>query len=198
MSDPSWAWYTAGLICGYLLGAANPATLIAHARGVDLRASGSGNPGATNAGRVLGRRTGLVVGVLDVLKGVVPVLLFTWLAGPGVGELAGLAAVIGHITSPFLHGRGGKGVATTLGVLLAAQPLWLIPVLAVAGLAFLITRRMGLGSVAGSIALVATASIDRHDAELSAFGVALGLLILVRHQANLRQAWVSWRSRVPR
>lgn len=186
------------MVVGYLIGAINPATMIARARGLDLRASGSGNPGATNAGRVLGRRTGIVVAVLDVLKGVVPVLMFRWLAGPAVGELAGLAAVLGHITSPFLHGRGGKGVATTLGVLLAAQPLWLVPVAVVASVAFLITRRMGLASVAGSATLIATALIDRHDAELSLFGVALGALVLVRHQSNLRQAWVAWRSRVAR
>ncbi len=198
MSASVLACAVAAAVVGYLVGAINPATIIARARGLDLRASGSGNPGATNAGRVLGRRTGVVVGVLDVLKGLVPVLFFSWLGGPGVGELAGLAAVLGHITSPFLHGRGGKGVATTFGVLLAAQPFWLVPVLVVAGSAFLITRRMGLASVAGSVALIATALIDRRDAELSSFGVVLGVLILVRHQSNLRQAWVAWRSRVAR
>lgn len=192
------AYAAVGVVVGYLVGAINPATIIARARDLDLRASGSGNPGATNAGRVLGRRTGVVVGVLDVLKGVVPVLVFGWIAGPWVGELAGLAAVLGHITSPFLHGRGGKGVATTLGVLLVAQPLWLVPVLAAAVIVFVIVRRMGLASVAGAFVLVIVALLDRSDPWSSVFGVALGGLILVRHQSNLRQAWVAWRSRVHR
>lgn len=192
------AYALAAVVVGYFVGAINPATMIARARGLDLRASGSGNPGATNAGRVLGRRTGVIVGVLDVLKGVAPVLFFNWLAGPGVGELAGLAAVLGHITSPFLRGRGGKGVATTLGVLLVAQPLWLVPVLVVAGAVFLVVRRMGLASVAGAVALIAVALVDRAGLESCAFGVTLGIVILVRHQSNVRQAWIAWRSRVPR
>lgn len=195
MSTAHIAWLIVAAMCGYLIGSINPAALIARAKGVDLSASGSGNPGATNAARVLGRRTGIVVAMLDILKGVLPVLIFTRIAGPGVGELAGLFAVLGHITSPFLHGKGGKGVATTVGVLLAAYPLWLIPVLVTFAIVFLLIKKVGLASAAGALGLIVTAIIDHHDLELSAMGVALGLLILVRHRRNLTAAWVSMRSK---
>ncbi|MGZ6792990.1 MAG: glycerol-3-phosphate acyltransferase, partial [Mycobacteriales bacterium] len=92
-------------LVGYFVGAVSPATLLARARGVDLRTVGSGNPGATNAGRALGRRAGLLVAVLDVAKGAVPAAAFG-AADHRAGLVAGLAAVAGHITSPYLRGRG--------------------------------------------------------------------------------------------
>lgn len=185
----------AALVVGYLIGAINPAVLITRARGVDIRATGSGNPGATNVGRALGPAVGVLVALLDVAKGALPVLLFTWWAGPVAGGWAGLAAVIGHITSPFLRGRGGKGVATTLGVIAASHPLWLIPVLGVAVVVILITREVGLGSAAGAVALMVVAVVDHGVWESSLVGVLLGLLILVRHGGNLRRWW--WRRHDP-
>ncbi|MDP3971665.1 MAG: glycerol-3-phosphate acyltransferase, partial [Candidatus Nanopelagicales bacterium] len=179
-------------VVGYLIGAINPAVLITRARGVDIRATGSGNPGATNVGRALGPAAGVLVALLDVAKGALPVLLFTWLAGPVAGGWAGLAAVIGHITSPFLRGRGGKGVATTIGVLVASHPLWLIPVLGVAVVVILITREVGLGSAAGAVALIVVALVDHGVWESSLVGVLLGLLILLRHGGNL-QRWLRHR-----
>ena len=109
-------------VLAFLLGAVNPATILARVLGKDLTHSGSGNPGATNAGRVLGVRWGVVVGVLDVLKGLVPVVVAHELLGPVVALVVGLAVVLGHIWSPFLRGHGGKGVATSLGAILAVQP----------------------------------------------------------------------------
>lgn len=99
-----------GTVVGYLVGALSPATLLARARGVDLRSVGSGNPGAANAGRALGRRTGVVVALLDIAKGALPAAGFA-LLDHRAGLLAGVAAVLGHVSSPFLRGRGGKGVA---------------------------------------------------------------------------------------
>ncbi|MDQ1586073.1 MAG: acyl phosphate:glycerol-3-phosphate acyltransferase, partial [Actinomycetota bacterium] len=84
----------AAAVVGYLLGAVSPAALIARARGIDLRGEGSGNPGATNVGRVLGLRWGVLVGVLDVLKGFVPAVLVFTVFGDGAGEVAGAAAVV--------------------------------------------------------------------------------------------------------
>lgn len=188
------AFAVVGAICGYAIGSINPAAIIARAKGVDLH-GGSGNPGATNAARLMGKRTGIIVAVLDILKGLIPVLVFSAIAGPGVAEIAGFFAVVGHITSPFLKGKGGKGVATMAGVLLGAYPLWLIPVLICFGIGFLISHRMGIASVFGSIALVVTAIVDHHDIELSIFGVLLGLLILVRHQRNIRAAYTDFRNR---
>ncbi|MBP8882416.1 MAG: glycerol-3-phosphate acyltransferase, partial [Dermatophilaceae bacterium] len=110
------------VVVAFFIGAVNPASIIAKVLGKDL-SQGSGNPGATNAGRVMGRKWGVLVGVLDVLKGVVPVWIVGVTLGLHLAYLAGVAAVLGHIFSPFLRGRGGKGVATALGAVLAVHPL---------------------------------------------------------------------------
>ncbi len=193
MSEVAAGWFVAAALVGYFVGSINPAAIIAKARGVDLNNSGSGNPGATNAARVMGRKTGILVLIFDVLKGLVPVLVFSALASPPVGGIAGFAAILGHMTSPFLKGKGGKGVATTIGVLLGAEPLWLIPVLVVFAIVFLLVRRTGIASVAGAVALIVTALIDRNDVEMTVFGVLVGLLVIVRHQRNIRAAWTDWR-----
>lgn len=193
MTTQSVAWIVAAVVVGYFIGSINPASIIAKVRGIDLSNSGSGNPGATNAARVMGRKTGILVLVIDVLKGLVPVLAFSALGTPALGGLAGFAAIVGHMTSPFLKGKGGKGVATTIGVLLGAEPLWLIPVLVVFAIVFLIGRRTGIASVAASLALIVTALVDHDDAEMTIFGVLVGLLVIIRHQRNIRAAWVEWR-----
>jgi glycerol-3-phosphate acyltransferase PlsY len=170
---------------GYGIGAINPAAIIARVRGTDLRSVGSGNPGATNAARAFGWQVGVLVAALDILKGFLPVLGFELLDRPNAALLAGVAAVVGHITSPFLRGHGGKGVATSLGAVLAVQPLWLVPVLLVFGVVFLITRRVGVSSAAGALMLV-PASLWRHASTAQiVFAVALAVLILVRHRRNL-------------
>lgn len=102
--------YLLAVVVGYAVGSINPAAIIARMRGVDYRAVGSGNPGATNIGRALGRKTGVAVALLDILKGFLPAIVFVvWSGEIAVAEVAGFAAVLGHVTSPFLKGRGGKG-----------------------------------------------------------------------------------------
>ena len=192
MNEVSLGWALIAVVVGYFVGSINPAAMIAKARGIDLN-EGSGTPGATNAARVMGRKTGAIVLVIDMLKGLLPVLLFSMLASPAVGGIAGFAAILGHMTSPFLKGKGGKGVATTLGVLLGAEPLWLIPVLLAFAVVFVIGKRTGIASVAGALALIVTALVDRDDLEMTIFGVLVGLLVIVRHQRNIRAAWTDWR-----
>lgn len=175
-------------VVGYLVGSISPAALIARMRGIDLHDVGSGNPGATNAGRVLGKRTGIVVAILDILKGLLPALIFLRV-GESPAEVAGFMAVVGHITSPFLRGRGGKGVATTLGAILGTHPLWVPFVLIGFAITFAVSRRMGIGAVGGAIALIGCglAAIPVWDDTI--FGVLLGLLVIVRHHSNIGAAW---------
>ncbi|MFZ1652825.1 MAG: glycerol-3-phosphate 1-O-acyltransferase PlsY [Candidatus Nanopelagicales bacterium] len=194
MTGFSLWWLPVTAIGGYFIGAINPASIIARARGIDLHQLGSGNPGATNAGRVMGRKTGALVLLLDLLKGVVAVLLFTWLVTPELGAFAGFMSILGHMTSPFLKGKGGKGVATTIGVLLAAEPIWLVPVLVVFAVVFVIVRRTGIASVAAALALIVTAILDRNDSEMTVIGVLIGLLVIIRHGRNIREAWQRLRS----
>ncbi len=177
------------IVVGYVIGSINPASLIAKARGINLREIGSGNPGATNVSRAMGKKTGILVGFLDILKGFVPALGFTILTGDAsVGELAGFAAIMGHVTSPFLHGHGGKGVATSVGAILAVQPLWLVPVLAVFGIVFAVSRRMGIAALSGSLMLIPASILWHSETSEIVFATAIALLILFRHQSNIRAA----------
>ncbi len=199
MSDlPAPAWWLIAAVVGYALGAVNPAAIVARVFGIDLRATGSGNPGATNVGRALGARWGVVVGFLDILKGFLPAWAFGYLVGQTAGEVAGLAAVVGHITSPYLRGRGGKGVATTLGAILGVQPLLAIPVLVAFGLGVAVWHRVGLGAVLGAVALIVSGivgwSAGWTDESDMWFAVVLGMLVLFRHQRNIRDAWGSFRA----
>ena len=174
----------AAVAVGYLVGALSPATLAARRGGVDLRGVGSGNPGASNVGRALGRRTGVVVAVLDVLKGLLPAVGFG-VVDHRAGLLAGFAAVLGHVTSPFLRGRGGKGVATTAGAVLGSQPLW-APVLVLVWLAVLgASRWIALASMTAAASLLVVALVAQED-RLWAAGLAL--VVLVRHRANVLKA----------
>lgn len=177
------------VVVGYVVGSINPASIIARIRGVDYRSVGSGNPGATNISRALGRKTGVLVALLDILKGFLPALGFTlWTGDIGVGEVAGFAAVVGHVTSPFLRGKGGKGVATSVGAILAIEPIWLLPVLVVFGLVFWISRRMGIASVTASLALIPASVVWNSDPSEIVFATALAALIVLRHQSNIRAA----------
>ncbi|MDA8435860.1 MAG: glycerol-3-phosphate 1-O-acyltransferase PlsY [Actinomycetales bacterium] len=178
---------TLAAVAGYGIGSVNPAAIIARVRGTDLRAIGSGNPGATNAGRAFGWPVGVLVGVLDVLKGFLPVLAFELLGAPVAALVAGLAAVLGHVTSPWLRGRGGKGVATSLGAVLAVQPLWAVPVLVVFGVVLVVTRRVGLSSVSGALILVPAALLIHDRRAEVVFAVALAALVVVRHRRNLAE-----------
>lgn len=184
----SWGILLLAAVVGYFVGAINPASIIAHMRGIDLHDAGSGNPGATNAGRVLGRRTGVIVAVLDILKGLLPALAFQFF-GESAAEMAGFMAVVGHITSPFLRGRGGKGVATTLGAILGAHPLWVPFVLIGFGIAYALSRRMGIGAVGGAIVLIGCGIAAAPVWDDTIYGVALGLLVIVRHSRNIAAAW---------
>ena len=174
----------AAAVTGYLVGALSPATLAARRGGVDLRGIGSGNPGASNVGRALGRRTGVVVAALDVLKGFVPALAFAAL-DHRAGLLAGFTAVLGHVTSPLLRGRGGKGVATTAGAVLAVQPLW-AAVLVVVWLAVLaLSRWIALASMSAAVSLLVVALVLGED---RVWAAGLALVVLVRHRANVVKA----------
>jgi glycerol-3-phosphate acyltransferase PlsY len=170
---------------GYLVGSVSTATLAARRRGVDLRTVGSGNPGATNVGRALGRRTGVVVALLDVLKGLLPAAAFG-AADHRAGLVAGLAAVLGHVSSPLLRGRGGRGVATAAGAILGAHPLWAVVVLVVWAVVVAVSRWVALASVVAAVSLTVAALVAGEDL---LWASALMLIVLVRHQPNLARRW---------
>jgi len=169
------------VVVGYLVGAVSPATLIAHARGVDLREVGSGNPGASNAGRALGRRTGILVALLDVAKGAVPAAAFA-ATDHRAGLVAGLAAVIGHVTSPFLRGHGGKGAAAAAGAVLGSHPLWVGLVLVTWLVVLALSRWIALASICAVLVVLVTALVVGQDIWWAA---VMAAIVLVRHTSNI-------------
>lgn len=190
-----------GALLAYLTGSLPSALLVGRlARGLDIRDHGSGNMGATNAFRVLGWRWGLVVGILDLAKGYFPVFLFPAIFDPtgGYDPLYlmlgyGLCTIIGHIFTVFARFRGGKGVLTGLGVLLAIAPFEAgIAVLAFA-IVFLLTRIVSLGSMLAAAVLCGTLILERYvigsavRLELILTCVFLLIIVLVTHRSNMKR-----------
>ena len=183
------------IVASFLIGSVNPASIVARILGKDLARSGSGNPGATNAGRVLGVRWGVVVGLLDVAKGYVPVVVVQQLMGTVPALVAGLAVVLGHIWSPFLRGQGGKGVATSLGAILAVQPWFALVMVAVFGLLLWRMRWVAGASVSACLVLLLLGVgtwvgwLPGGSRDVGAWCVVLALIVIYRHRRNI-ELWI--------
>jgi glycerol-3-phosphate acyltransferase PlsY len=153
--------------------------------GLDIKAHGSGNIGATNVARVLGVVPGLIVLVLDAAKGGLPVAAALRCSGElRVAIATGAAAILGHCFSPVLGFRGGKGVATAFGVFLVLTPPLAAIAILVYALVIAVTRVPALGSLAG-IASIASILLWKRDATLAGFALGTMLLLLYTHRSNL-------------
>jgi glycerol-3-phosphate acyltransferase PlsY len=186
-------------LAAYLIGGIPFGYLIGLSRGVNIFEQGSGNIGATNVGRVLGRKFGTLAFVLDFAKGAVPVLvamnaaaaLATDLRGEELGVIAGLAAVLGHLFPVYLRFRGGKGVATAAGVVVVLLPLGALVGLLVWVGVVAATRYVSAGSLAAAVALCGVrlltnpAPFAGENLVLTAFCFVAAGLVLVRHRANI-------------
>jgi len=184
-------------LLGYLVGAIPFGLLIGRlAGGVDLRQHGSGRTGATNALRTLGTPAAVVVFALDAAKGLVAVLLVGWLyeAGPPgsppwVAAGVGIAAIGGHIRSVFISFRGGRGVATFAGGMLAIAPLVVAVVLPVVAVIVWQTRYVSLGSLTGALLAPVAAAMLIPLGQSTPAAVALGVggaaLVTVAHADNI-------------
>jgi glycerol-3-phosphate acyltransferase PlsY len=179
------------ILASYLVGA-TPTSYIAGrlGRGIDLRDHGSKNLGATNVYRLLGWKYAIPVGVIDVAKGAVPVAVFgRWAGGPAWLPLAlGVAAVLGHMFSPYVRFRGGKGVATAAGVFLALAPLPLLAAVPVWGVSLWITGYVSLSSIIAVSSFPVWVRVFE-PAQWYAFwaSVALAALIVFAHRGNIRR-----------
>jgi glycerol-3-phosphate acyltransferase PlsY len=175
------------LLATFVLGSIPTGVLVARSKGIDLRKVGSGNIGATNVGRALGKKWAAFVLVMDAAKGALPVLLFTHaFADPWLATGGGVAAVVGQVFSIFLRGRGGKGVATSLGAGLALSPL---PTLACVGVFLLVLALSRIVSVGSLSAIVAYPlclwAFGLATPPRLAFGIVVGLLVAIRHRSNV-------------
>jgi glycerol-3-phosphate acyltransferase PlsY len=154
-------------------------------KGKDIRTMGSGNIGATNVWRCLGPVAGTAVLVLDVAKGLLPALVGMSLSGEPLAVAAGLASVIGHSASPFLGFKGGKGVATTLGMLFGVAPVAAGYTVLVWSVALLITRYVSLASIVASFFATAYVLLADHSLAVRAVIVLAAVLIILRHRPNI-------------
>lgn len=153
---------------------------------VDLREHGSHNIGATNAWRTLGKGPGFLIFLLDFFKGFISVWLGSVLAGaPMAMVLAGICAIIGHSCSVFLKFKGGKGVATGLGVIVMLMPLPALIVFAVWLLIVKISGYVSLGSIIAAALVPILAWLQGYAMEYTVFGLLAAAFVIVRHKANI-------------
>jgi len=181
----------------YLVGSVPFAFLLSRRHGIDLRAVGSGNVGATNVLRTSGVRTAVIAMSLDAVKGAVAVVVAQRVTG-GIGApmAAGLASVVGHIYPVWLRFRGGKGVATAAGVFAVLTPM----ALGIAGAAFVlavwITRYISVGSVVGAVTLMVVAILTDAPDVVEVGSALAALVILQRHRANIKRVLAGTERRV--
>ena len=175
-----WILLTAA---GYFIGNISPATLMGKAYGVDIHKEGSGNPGTTNVLRTLGKKAAAVTLLVDILKGAVPVLIGGFVLGDNGAIVCGSAAFLGHIWPVTQRFKGGKGIATGFGVLLAFD--WRVGLLclACAALFMILTRRVSCGSIAAAVSLPVFMAVF-HSAYL-VWALAVTLIVLWRHRSNI-------------
>jgi glycerol-3-phosphate acyltransferase PlsY len=187
------------IVGSYLLGA-TPTSYIAGrvGRGIDLREHGSKNLGATNVYRLLGWSYAIPVGLFDVAKGVIPVALFgRWAGGPDwLPVTLGGAAVLGHMFSPYVRFRGGKGVATAGGVFLALAPLAVAIAIPVWALSLWLTGYVSLSSIVAALTFPLWVRLTTGGAGPTFWAsVVLALLIVLAHRANIQRLRAGTESR---
>jgi acyl phosphate:glycerol-3-phosphate acyltransferase len=183
--------YAAVIGVSYLLGSLPTGYLAGKLRGIDIRAVGSGNIGATNVFRALGKTAGSIVLAIDAFKGLascrfVP-MLFSSAPSEKLRIAAGLAAIIGHNYTCWLRFKGGKGIATSAGVLLGWLPLSLAIVLSLWLLIFALSRYVSLASIAAALALPLAVWLTHGSSRMIGISVLVGGLALYRHRANIQR-----------
>lgn len=195
-------WIILGILISYFIGSIPTAYIFGRVlKGIDIRKFGSGNVGATNALRVLGKRPGIMVLVLDILKGFVVVLFlgnFVLAKIAGISDetvriFLGLSCISGHNWTIFLRFRGGKGIATTFGVLLgltikiASLKMVLSLVILTWVLTFIILRIVSLASVLTGISLPIYMILFKQPNVLTLSSIILAIFIILRHKLNLKR-----------
>lgn len=176
------------ILIGYFAGSMPFAYLLARRAGIDVRRAGSGNVGAANVMRTTGRWRGVIVMMLDMLKGAAAVLLaYMSTGGAPVAALTGAAAVVGHVYPVWLRFHGGKGVAVAAGVFAVLAPLATASAAAVFLVVVWTTRYVSLGSMAATIALPPAVWIIGAPGAVVEAAAGIAVLILFRHRTNLRR-----------
>jgi glycerol-3-phosphate acyltransferase PlsY len=174
------------IAAAYLIGSIPTGLLLGKAYGIDVRNEGSGNIGATNLYRTVGRKVGIITLIGDCLKGLLPVLLVKVSAfPPELAAWVGLAAFCGHVFSLFLKFKGGKGVATAMGVFLALAPVAVIIAIMLFALVMFFWRYVSLGSIAAAAVMPLAVYLLGGSRTITAVTLVIALIVIVRHHENI-------------
>lgn len=195
-------YYVLVFLGAYLIGNISPATIMAKLAGLDIRKEGSGNPGTTNALRVLGNKAGAVTLLIDVLKGSLAVVLgglstsIFVSGGPSpeaMGLVAGLGVILGHLWPAFFKFKGGKGVATTFGVLLAVSFPLCLACLGVLVLLVILSKKVSPGSLGAAVSLpvltpfLGGLSYREEGSLMLVWAFLIGIIIIGKHRENIKR-----------
>ncbi len=171
------------VVIAYFIGNISPSTMLAKARGLDIKKEGSGNAGTTNALRVMGAKAGVITLVVDILKGVIAVILPQLIVGETCAMLCAIAVIFGHVWPVIYKFKGGKGVATTFGAIVAINPLLGLATLGVVVITVLISKRMSAGSVMGALLFPLLAFFIEPGFYLH--GLVLAAIVIIKHRSNI-------------
>jgi acyl phosphate:glycerol-3-phosphate acyltransferase len=177
------------IVCAYFIGSVPTGLLLAKAfGGIDIRSQGSGNIGATNVYRTVGRKLGILTLIGDCLKGLLPVVAANMLVFPDfIVAMVGVAAFLGHIFPVFLRFKGGKGVATALGVFLAAAPYAVLASLGVFIIFIAVWRYVSLGSIAAAAFMPVFTAIFSYKPVTVGMSFFIALIVIIKHHENIRR-----------
>jgi glycerol-3-phosphate acyltransferase PlsY len=176
------------VLFAYLLGSLPTGYIMGYLAGVDVRTAGSGNVGATNVARVVGKRQGAWTLLADSAKGFVPAIVAARSGlEPSATALVGIAAFLGHLYPVFLKFQGGKGVATGFGVLLGVAPWVAACLIPLFGMMLLTTRIVSLSSMVGAAAAPVVLWLFNHPPAVILMGAFLAVMVILRHQRNIQR-----------
>lgn len=167
----------------YFIGNISPSILLGKALGIDIKKEGSGNAGTTNALRVLGKKAAVITLIIDIGKGVLAVWLGLRFGNETIGMFCALAVFCGHIWPCVYSFKGGKGVATAFGALLAVNWVMAVITLLIVAIGLAVSRRMSVGSLLGAVSFPITCWFLERD--FLYIGMVMALIVIIKHRANI-------------
>ncbi len=177
--------YVLAQVISYLLGSISPAIILGKINGVNIKKEGSGNAGATNTLRVLGKKAAIITLLVDILKGVVAILLARWMAGDEAAYLACVFVVLGHIFPVWFGFKGGKGVAVAFGALTTINPYIGLACLAVVAVTILLSKMVSLGSILAAVSVPVWTLI--FEPKFLPYVILPAFLVVFMHRTNIKR-----------
>ncbi len=173
------------VLISYLCGTISPSILLSKYKGIDIRKEGSGNAGTTNVLRVMGKKYAVITLIIDVLKGFIPVFIILNVFDAKTAMVCSVAVVMGHIFPVFFGFRGGKGVATSFGVILAINYILALISIGIVMVIVLISKKMSLGAIIAAISFVPLSYFFQRDYFI--YGTIIIVVMLFKHIPNIKR-----------